>query len=143
MKALLPFIFAGLLLANSCATKQEIQKEINPNEVVLIPKSQVEKTVKEANKNEEEGWEEFEGNQILKGELYTSKGAILGIGGVFISEDYEVDASKQKPKLRPLVGKKLEVKGDVYIYHCGTLEQCLTEGYMKWLRNVEYVKVIE
>ncbi len=143
MKTLLPLILTGFLLANSCSVKQKTQGVTNQNEVTPIPELQMINTAKEVDKNTEEGWEEFEGNQILKGELYTSKGAILGIGGVFISEDYEVDTSKQKPKIRPLVGKKIEVKGDVYIYYCGPLEQCLTEGYMKWLRNVEYVKIIE
>ncbi|MGB1241488.1 MAG: hypothetical protein ACPG49_03135 [Chitinophagales bacterium] len=141
MKTFVLFIFTGFLLANGCTTKQETHKTISQDKVIPILETKTTMDSKNMDINEQEGWEEFEGNQILKGKLYTSKGAILGIEGVFINQDYEVDSDK--PKLRPLIGKNLEVKGDVYIYHCGPLEQCLTQGYMRWLRNVEYVKVIE
>ncbi len=134
------FIALGMLFwANQCSNKSVSQQQQSPQ---MTQKADL-PPMKTAEEMPEVGYEEFEGNRILKGELYTSKGAILGIGGVFISEDYESDASnKVKPALRPLVGKTLEVKGDVYVYYCGRYEQCLTQGYMKWLRNVEYIKVI-
>ena len=143
MKTLLFVLFSWFLLANNCANSSQKTQQ-NKEEFPPL----TEQTIKEApegiEKNEQGGWEEFEGNRIVKGELYTSKGAILGIAGVFISEDYKADSdNKQLPKLRPLVGKTLEVKGDVYTYYCGPIEQCLTEGSMKWMRNVEYVKVLE
>lgn len=140
MKTLI-FIALGMLFwANQCSNKSVSQQQQSPQmkQVVELPPM---KTLKEV---PEVGYEKFEGNRTLKGTLYTSKGAILGIGEVFISEDYESDTDNElKPELRSLVGKTLEVKGDVYVYYCGRHEQCLTQGYMKWLRNVEYVKVLE
>ncbi len=145
MKTLLSLLFTWLLLANNCANRSQStqQEQTNDNFPPLIEKEAA-KPPKGVETNEMGGWEEFEGNRVLKGKLYTSKGAILGIADVFITEDYKSDSNNaQLPDLRSLVGKALEIKGDVYIYHCGPAEQCLTQGFMKWLRNVEYIKVIE
>ncbi|MEZ4886098.1 MAG: hypothetical protein R3E32_15290 [Chitinophagales bacterium] len=141
MKTLLSFLFAVLLWANSCTNTPKSQQQTNEQ----LPSSTQKEVIGLADKIEKNslgGWEEFDGNRILNGELYTSKGAILAIEDVFISEDYKAGSSK-KPELQPLIGRVLEIKGDVYIYHCGPQEQCLTEGSMKWMRNVEYVKVAE
>lgn len=145
MKTLLSLLFTWLLLANNCASNsQSTQQEPQQTHENFPPLIEKEKAKAPKGIENQEGWEEFEGNRILKGELYTSKGAILGIEEVFIDSEYKTNSNNKKlPELRPLVGKTLEIKGDVYIYHCGTMEQCLTQGYMKWLRNVEYVKVIE
>jgi len=136
MKTLLLTSFLCLFLANQCVKKATTQRSQPIEQSSDLP------PMKNIEELPEVGYEEFEGNRTLEGELYTSKGAILAIGGVFISEDYNADSSNDLlPELRPLVGKKLEIKGDVYVYYCGRYEQCLTEGYMKWLRNIEYVKV--
>ena len=92
---------------------------------------------------QDEGHDESLGNKTMTGKLVTNKGATPQIDGVFISKDYfKQDGQDWYKVMEPFIGKKVEAKGEVIRHWCGPMEQCLSQGYMDWMRKPEYVKIL-
>ena len=43
-------------------------------------------------------------------------------------------------QIKAMSGKTVEVKGDYTVHYCDSGEQCLTIGYIKYLKNIQYIK---
>lgn len=87
---------------------------------------------------ETEGWNEELGVKVLRGRLTTTKGAQAMLEGVILDSDYF--GENWRKEVESLKGKRVEAKGKVLRHHCGSMEQCLTQGYIDSLYDIEYVK---
>ncbi len=93
---------------------------------------------------DDQGHDEELGKKTIKGKLYTDKGFQPRVAGIFIqTAAFEEDGKDWRDRVRELEGKTLEVKGMVVRHWCGPMEQCLTQGYMDWMREVESLKVLK
>jgi len=72
---------------------------------------------------------EYKGKVTLKGSIGSTKGAQLMLRGVILRIEDRQEA-------RGWVGKDVTATGDLCIYTCGPMEQCLTSGSIKSLKNI-------
>ncbi len=94
--------------------------------------------------DDEQGHDEDLGVQIIRGKLYTDKGFQPRVGGIFISTDaFEKSGKNWSEQVKELEGKTLELKGNVVRHWCGPIEQCLNQGYMDRMKNVEYINILD
>lgn len=94
--------------------------------------------------DENQGRDEELGIKTLKGRLALDKGAQPRVDGVFISTDaFREDGKHWRERVTELKGKMIEVKGMVIRHWCGPMEQCLSQGYMDRMNEVEYLKIEE
>lgn len=86
--------------------------------------------------------QEFLGQKTITGTLHSTKGNQAMVAGIILPMDYvtEPESRRWKERLMQLKGKKIEIKGDVYRYHCGPEEQCLEQGYIDHFTNIDYLK---
>ena len=93
--------------------------------------------------NEQQGHDEKLGVKTIRGKLTTDKGFSPRVDGIFIAREFFAkDDKKWQEEVEALKGKKVELKGMVIRHHCGPYEQCLSQGYMDWMREPEYIKVL-
>lgn len=86
------------------------------------------------------GSDKVSSNEIIKGILRLDDPHGPQIGEVLIDRNY-VDAHKDE--LQKLSEKEVEAKGTMLTHYCLPEEQCLTDGYIKSLDNILYIKTIE
>lgn len=81
----------------------------------------------------------------VRGILSGSKGMNAQLDGMIISpsELTDEDGNHWKPEYEAMLGKEVEARGEHYHYVCGPMEQCLTQGYIDYLRSLEYLKLVE
>ncbi|OWY21046.1 hypothetical protein C7N43_34200 [Sphingobacteriales bacterium UPWRP_1] len=80
-------------------------------------------------------------NKIIYGRWSRTKGAMLYINGILIDpSEIEKLKNARKFKNEKWRGKKIKVKGDLCIHYCSPYEQCLSDGIMRFLNNVQYLK---
>jgi len=81
--------------------------------------------------------------KIFKGRLSTTKGNQAVINSILIDNDFikEKDSQNWKKEYKNLIGKTIEVKGRLSTYHCGSMEQCMTSGVIKFLKEIQYIRV--
>ena len=82
--------------------------------------------------------------QVVKGELYATKGAQTMIGGVILS-DRELEKVLGSDWRAQVIAWRsddtvVEVKGRHDVYHCGQMEQCLTDGELHFLNDLVYIR---
>lgn len=89
----------------------------------------------------------FEGEKILQGKFDLGDYHGATVDGVFVDINplYNGDDSTKAASEIELqwADKMVEVKGDLYIHYCGYDEQCLSDGKIPYLKNVEYIKALE
>ena len=90
---------------------------------------------------EQQGRDEELGVKTIRGKLTTDKGMTPRVNCIFIAREFfGQDGKNWNDEVTALKGKKVELKGMVIRHHCGPMEQCLSQGYMDWMREPEYLK---
>jgi lysyl-tRNA synthetase class II len=120
--------------------------------------NQEEKIVKQPNKNNQELKKDpFSNNNQTKvekskddgkiititGKLGKTKGAMATVAGKFLDDDFiKIKSSKKwKDEYEKMYGKEVEVRGRLNVYYCSIYDQCLNDGKMEFLKNIEYIKL--
>lgn len=80
-------------------------------------------------------------NKTIYGRWSRTKGAMLYINGILIDPS-EIEGLKNAHRFKneKWRGKKIKVKGDMCIHYCTPYEQCLSDGIMRFMKNVQYLK---
>lgn len=90
----------------------------------------------------QEGWTEELGSKNLKGTPYLTKGAQIVLEGVILSDRETLQKNNLEGIGSADLGNySLEVSGVVKRYHCGPMEQCLSEGYIDHMPSIDKIKV--
>ncbi len=71
----------------------------------------------------------YKGKVTLKGTVGSTKGAQLMLHGVILRIEDRQEA-------RSWIGKNVTATGDLCLYTCGPIEQCLMSGTIKSLKNI-------
>ncbi len=128
-----------LLLTTSCANRgggAESTPDLNPQTELTANMDDLLKEMEA-----QQGHDEELGVKTLRGKVTLDKGMQPRVNGVFIDRDYfKQDGKKWQDEVQRLKGKKVEVSGMVIRHHCGPMEQCLSQGYMDWIRKVDSFK---
>lgn len=80
-------------------------------------------------------------NKTIYGRWSRTKGAMLYINSILIDPS-EIESLKNARRFKneKWRGKKIKVKGDLCIHYCTPYEQCLSDGIMRFMKNVQYLK---
>ena len=76
----------------------------------------------------------YKGNVTLKGEIGSTKGAQLTLRGVILRLENRRESQHWR-------GKNVMATGDLCIYNCGLVEQCLIECKISYLKNVKLTEL--
>ncbi|MFA6427319.1 MAG: hypothetical protein WCW16_02635 [Candidatus Magasanikbacteria bacterium] len=82
-------------------------------------------------------------NQIVQGTARLSKGDQIIVNDIFLSEEQVKQTSLTEEQLD---GKIIKMKGDITTQYCDIHDQCISNGtdnYVKFIQNLEYIKIIE
>lgn len=122
------------------STQQELDKQELSSKK---EESQSIEPIKELTELDYEGRTEYEGEKTIVGILGTTKGHQAMVNGIILGNDFldDKETHRWKKEYLAMKGKKVEVKGHHYIYYCGPMEQCLSQGYIPYLRDIEYMKL--
>jgi hypothetical protein len=144
-----------LIFTVSCNHSSNKKEEIDPNiEKTPISQSEEKKDEKIVEKTNMENNEipVIKGYSVLskdiavfRGILSTTKGYRPIVGDMILDNNFieEKDTGKWKKKYKEMLNKKVEVKGRLNTYHCGSMEQCMTTGVIKSLRDIEYLILVK
>jgi hypothetical protein len=92
------------------------------------------------------GKETMIGPVTVRGILQHTKGKMGSLNGFILPGNYltpEGHGYNWKPEFEAMVGKQVEIKGVHYRYRCGPMEQCLDSGVINYLREIEYLKLVD
>lgn len=84
-----------------------------------------------------------EQNAVVRGQTRLTKGDQIMVNDIFLSSQQVKMTSLTEEQL---AGKTIELKGDVATHYCGKYNQCLggeNGNYLKYLKNIEYIKIVE
>ena len=99
---------------------------------------------KDAMNPDMQGHDESLGVKTLRGKLSTTKGHQPMVEGVILSKDiFSKDRKLAEQRIHEMEGKVVEVTGEVVRHHCGPLEQCLSQGYIDGMKEVESFEVVD
>jgi hypothetical protein len=98
----------------------------------------------QANTNEAGGYTEKLGTQTLAGTPYLTKGAQFMVEGVIISDEKTLEKHNLLNKGSEELAKyQVRITGNVDRYHCGPMEQCLSQGYIDFMREIKEISVTQ
>lgn len=130
----------ALLFSITACKGQNQNADIDPTD----PATQVEEPGQMTIEDEQMAVVDYEGSnedlgvKTLSGKLTTTKGAQPMVSGVMINTDYFKEEGKSwREKVVSLEGKKVVITGRVNRHHCGAYEQCLSEGYIDSMKEIE------
>jgi len=99
-------------------------------------------TFDELSAEDMQGHNEDLGIKTLKGKLRTTKGAQPIVEGVLISTDFfEEEGKSWHEKVESLEGKTVVITGQVNRHWCGPMEQCMSDGYIDSMQEVDSFEV--
>jgi hypothetical protein len=90
----------------------------------------------------ENGRDEVLGVQKVTGTLLSSKGNLPMIDGIILDQEmiFEEEGRNWKSEYEALKNKRCTAVGEVIRHWCGPHEQCLEQGYIDYLRNIESIR---
>lgn len=96
----------------------------------------------ETNLNEGGGYTEALGKKTLSGTPYLTKGAQIMLEGVILSDKATLEKNGlYRLSSEELSGYNLIVTGKINRYHCGPMEQCLSQGYIDSMSEIDKIEV--
>lgn len=125
------FLALGILLAFSACKRPQ-------------PKPIEDPSIEKPMNMDEQGRDESLGVKTLKGKLNTTKGHQAMLEGVMLpSALFGDDHQAAHKRIHELEGKTLKVRGEVIRHWCGPLEQCLSQGYIDRIKDVDIFEIAD
>ena len=138
------FLWSGCACAKNSAKMAPQEKQESSSKADSTPSHETNKAVSSEKSAEEQAVQpvnpcpgkrmEYKGKVTLKGEVGSTKGAQLMLKGVILRVENRREAQQW-------VGKSVSATGDLCIYTCGPMEQCLMSGTIPSLKNLTLTEI--
>ena len=127
------FLIVVILAFAACKAPENAQQNLPINESSVMPT--------------EEGYTEKGAVEVHRSKLHRTKGAQLVLDGLILSSDdlIRLFAENYSDTIRQWEENNytVEAKGRHDVYHCGSMEQCLTSGEIHFLHAIEYLRLVK
>lgn len=121
---------------------QEQQSDSDMNETPLSFDLDAQSNSESDPDMDENGRDEILGVKKITGTLTSTKGNLPMLNGIILDQEmvFEEEGRNWKPEYAALKNKRVTAVGEVIRHWCGKYEQCLEQGYIDHMRNIEAIR---